>query len=46
MSNQKEQIGIITEQGFVAGQGLGFNPVNLNENKNKTSEKENEKQSV
>ena len=43
MSNQKEQIGVITEQGFVAGQGLGFNPVNLNENK--PSEKENEKQS-
>ena len=43
MENQP-QIGVITEQGFVAGQGLGFNPVNLNEDK-KTSEDENEEKS-
>ena len=45
MENQKKEIGVITEQGFVAGQGLGFNPVNLNENKKKPSETEDKKQS-
>lgn len=42
MSNNK-QIGVITEQGFVAGSGLGFNPVEsskLNPNKKPTDEKE------
>ena len=29
----QNNVGVITEQGFVAGQGLGFNPVNLNEHK-------------
>ena len=24
----KKKIGVITEQGYVAGEGLGFNPVN------------------
>lgn len=37
----QNNVGVITEQGFVAGQGLGFNPVNLNENK-KDDNSENE----
>ena len=31
MSNIKKNIGVITEQGYAAGMGLGFNPVNENE---------------
>ena len=37
-------IGVITEQGFVAGNGLGFNPVNeedLNINKEDKDDKSN-----
>lgn len=40
---ENNNIGVITEQGFVAGQGLGFNPVKLNEDKK--TDKENEEQS-
>lgn len=46
MATNKE-VGVITEQGFVAGVGLGFNPLQENEkkaideqNKKKDSEKE------
>lgn len=37
---EDKNIGIITEQGFVAGQGLGFNPVNLNETKDEENEEQ------
>lgn len=41
MPNNKN-IGVITEQGFVAGNGLGFNPVNEKDlNIDKKEEKEN-----
>lgn len=46
-SNDKE-VGVITEQGFVAGMGLGYTPTNLgiksDSSKNDT-DKNNEKQS-
>ena len=29
--NDNKNVGVITEQGFVAGQGLGFNPVKESE---------------
>lgn len=35
-------IGVINEQGFVAGNGLGFNPIN-EKDLNKTSKEKNEK---
>lgn len=41
MPNNKN-IGVITEQGFVAGNGLGFNPVNEKDlNIDKKEDKEN-----
>lgn len=37
----KNPIGVITEQGYAAGQGLGFNPFNENElNKNLHNDEE------
>lgn len=42
--NKEDQIGVIVEQGFVAGNGLGFNPVSINENK-KDADNDEEKQS-
>lgn len=41
MSNKN--IGVITEQGFVAGNGLGFNPINENELNKNPKEKDSEK---
>lgn len=43
-----KNIGVITEQGFVAGNGLGFNPISENKLKKKdlkpkTNEKSNNK---
>lgn len=35
-----DNIGVITEQGFVAGSGLGYTPTNLNANDTKKDEKE------
>ena len=29
MANNNKEVGVITEQGFVAGQGLGYTPTNL-----------------
>ena len=29
----QNDVGVIVEQGFVAGTGLGYNPVDLNNNK-------------
>ena len=40
MYENNKNVGVIVEQGFVAGQGLGFNTVDLNENKNNTNDKE------
>ena len=34
-TNNNKEVGVITEQGFVAGQGLGYTPTNLG----KTDEK-------
>ena len=39
---QNNEVGIIVEQGFVAGLGLGYNPVNLNNNDKKNESCENE----
>ena len=41
MSNNNN-IGIITEQGFVAGNGLGFNPLNEQDLKKIKNEEEKE----
>ena len=41
MNMENKNIGVITEQGFVAGMGLGFTPTTLNEQKK--DEKENNK---
>lgn len=30
-TDKNKNVGVITEQGFVAGQGLGFNPVSNKE---------------
>ena len=46
-SNDKE-VGVITEQGFVAGMGLGYTPTNLgikSDSSNNDTDKNNEKQS-
>ena len=46
---ENKNIGVITEQGYAVGQGLGFNPFNENElnkntyEKNKDEKKEEEK---
>ena len=52
MNGNNKEVGVITEQGFVAGMGLGYTPTNLgnkNESKNDKSSnpnpKPNEKQS-
>ena len=34
-SNNNKEVGVITEQGFVAGQGLGYTPTNLGKNEEK-----------
>ena len=39
-NNKKENIGVITEQGFVAGYGLGFNTLNEQDQK-KIQQKDN-----
>ena len=48
MNGNNKEVGVITEQGFVAGIGLGYTPTNLgnktNDSKNE-SNKPNEKQS-
>lgn len=43
MANEKE-IGVITEQGYVAGQGLGYMPTNLGKKDEKPEPKDKEKQ--
>lgn len=40
MSNGKKNIGVITEQGYAAGVGLGFNPVNENDLNKKPTDKD------
>ena len=42
MANKNNQIGVITEQGFVMGNNLGFKPVNENLDLDKKSKKEKE----
>lgn len=37
-------VGVITEQGFVAGNGLGFNPLSEQDLKKVKSEEENKKE--
>lgn len=39
MNGNNKEVGVITEQGFVAGMGLGYTPTNLN-NKTDNSKKE------
>lgn len=39
---ENKNIGVINEQGFVAGMGLGFTPTNLNEQLKKDEDKEKE----
>lgn len=41
MANKNNQIGVITEQGFVMGNNLGFKPIK--ENLNKEPKKEEDK---
>lgn len=44
MNKNNKQIGVITEQGFIMGENLGFKPVKekeLNTNQKKTEEKKN-----
>ena len=36
----QNDIGVIVEQGFVAGTGLGYNPVDLNNKKNESCNNE------
>ena len=38
MNKNNTNIGIITEQGFVAGNGLGFEPVNVKEDESEDDE--------
>lgn len=40
---EKKNYGVLNEQGFVAGSGLGFNPIKESE-LNNNEEKENEKE--
>lgn len=37
-----KNIGVLTEQGFVEGSGLGFNPINENELDKNQANKDNE----
>lgn len=39
MNGNNKEVGVITEQGFVAGMGLGYTPTNLG---NKTTDSKNE----
>ena len=48
MNGNNKEVGVITEQGFVAGMGLGYTPTNLgnkNTDSKNESSKNNEKQS-
>ena len=47
MNENNKEVGVITEQGFVAGMGLGYTPTNLSNNNDSKNEsnKPNEKQS-
>lgn len=38
----QNDVGVIVEQGFVAGTGLGYNPVDLNNNNKKNESCNNE----
>lgn len=47
MSGNNKEVGVITEQGFVAGMGLGYTPTNLGvkTDDSKKKETDNKKQS-
>lgn len=46
MNGNNKEVGVITEQGFVAGMGLGYTPTNLGvKSDSNDSDKNNEKQS-
>lgn len=48
MNGNNKEVGIITEQGFVAGTGLGYTPTNISSNtdsKNESGKSTTEKQS-
>lgn len=45
-TNNNKEVGVITEQGFVAGQGLGYTPTSLGKTEEKHTEtNDTEKQS-
>ena len=39
MATNNKEVGVITEQGFVAGQGLGYTPTNLGKSDEKSKNK-------
>lgn len=39
MATNNKEVGVITEQGFVAGQGLGYTPTNLGNSEEKPATK-------
>ena len=41
--SKENEIGIITEQGYVAGQGLGYTPTDLGKKNEPNSEKSDDK---
>ena len=45
MNGNNKEVGVITEQGFVVGMGLGYTPTNLGEKADVKDDKNNEKQS-
>ena len=45
MSTNNKEVGVITEQGFVAGMGLGYTPTNLGKNENPKNNTDDKKQS-
>lgn len=40
MSGNNKEVGVITEQGFVAGMGLGYTPTNLGNKTDDSKKKE------
>lgn len=46
MPDKKNQIGVITEQGFVMGDNLGFKPVKLDPSKKDKKEEDKKKKTT
>lgn len=44
-TGKKDQVGVITEQGFVMGDNLGFKPIKENLTEKKKTKKEDDKKS-